>query len=85
MKRLKIHNKSEHPTHVKGEQFSVDVITCDKSGLINLGFYNYDMEKWSFHTDTLQNYDNVEFVWIYAPKGLIQKAKSINEEQNENI
>lgn len=64
---MKIYKKSEHPTQVEGEQFSVDVITCDDEGLVNLGFYNYDTNSWSFHSDTLSDYTDVDFVWIYPP------------------
>lgn len=42
---MRIHKKTEIPTQVKNEHFTVDVITCDKDGLINLGFYNFDLKK----------------------------------------
>lgn len=42
---MRIHKKTEIPTQVKNEHFTVDVITCDKDGLINLGFYNFDFKK----------------------------------------
>lgn len=64
---MKIYKKTEHPEKIKGEVFSVDVITCDEDGLPNLGFYNYDTDTWSFHTDTLSDYSNVNFVWMYIP------------------
>ena len=35
------------------EDFSVDVITVTPSGMLNIGYWNYDMEIWIFHTDTL--------------------------------
>lgn len=65
---MRIHKKAEHPKRVEGEQFSVDVITCDEiDGLVNLGFYNYDTKTWSFHSDTVYDYTNVNFAWIYPP------------------
>lgn len=60
-------------TDLKGieEEFSVDVITCDNYGMLNIGFYNFDTNTWSFHTDTLVDpYEKGElfdFVWIYNP------------------
>ena len=66
-KVMKIYKKTEFPTQVKGEEFSVDVITCDKDGLINIGFYNFDMEMWLFHTSPGYDYTDVNFVWIYPP------------------
>lgn len=70
---MKIYKKSDHPTQVEGEYFSIDVITCDDKGLINIGFYNYDTETWSFHSDTLYDYTDVDFVWIYPPVDEMQK------------
>lgn len=64
---MRIHKKSDFPSVVEGEKFSVDVITCDKEGLLNLAFYNYDTKEWSFHSDTLIDYKDVDFVWIYPP------------------
>lgn len=64
---MKVHNKSEHPKRAKGEPFSVDVITYDKNGSVNIGFYNYDLCTWSFHLDTSHDDREIEFVWIYPP------------------
>ena len=61
---MNIHNKNSHPRQVEGEQFSVDVITCDSDGLLNLAFYNYDTMTWSFHTDTLSDYTDVEYITL---------------------
>lgn len=71
---MKIYKKSEHPETVEDEHFSVDVITCDSNGLINLGYYNYDTNEWIFHTDTMEDYTDVEFVWIYPPLDRMKKA-----------
>lgn len=64
---MRIHKKTEIPRQVKNEHFTVDVITCDKDGLINLGYYDFELNKWRFHTDTVSNYNDVDFVWIYPP------------------
>jgi hypothetical protein len=71
---MNVYNKTEFPERKQGEDYSVDVLTCDEDGLLNLGFYNYIEKVWCFHTDTLQNYDEVAFVWMYAPKELEMKA-----------
>lgn len=71
---MRIHRKLECPRRVEGEDFSVDVITCDENGLVNLGFYNYDSNLWSFHTDTLYDYTNIEFVWAYIPTNRMVSA-----------
>lgn len=78
---MEIHNKSEHPMQVEGEQFSVDVITCDDEGLVNLGFYNYDTNSWSFHSDTVYDYTDVDFAWVYPPiKDMLKSL--INQKNN---
>ena len=67
-------DKTEYPAQVKDESHSVDVFACDGDGLLNLGFYDYENKKWCFHTDTLHDYEDVDFVWMYPPKGLEIKA-----------
>lgn len=74
---MRIHNRNSYPRQEEGEPFSVDVITCDSEGLLNLAFYNYDTKTWSFHTDTLYDYTNIEFVWIYAPINRMKKSIQI--------
>ena len=71
---MKIYKKTEHPEMVPDEHFSVDVITCDSDGLINLGYYNYADKEWNFHSDTMRDYTNVEFTWIYPPVDKMKKA-----------
>ncbi len=66
MSDMKIYQKTEHPRAVKGELFSVDVITCDSEGLLNLGVYNYDTDTWIFHIDIPSDYNYDSFVWMYA-------------------
>lgn len=71
---MKIHKKSELPVQMEGEPFSVDVITYDKSGLVNIGFYNYDSRTWGFHLDTSSNDTAIEFVWMYPSIDKMQKT-----------
>ena len=71
----KIYGKQEIPQQSKDDpDFSEDVITCDEGGLLNIGFYSYKENKWSFHTDTLVDYcekgHEMEFVWMYRPTEL---------------
>lgn len=70
-KDVRVHSKNEFPSLVPNETFSVDVITCDEKGMMNIGFYSYDLQKWSFHTDTLVDYSDMDFVWMYKPDYLI--------------
>ena len=76
-KEIKAYKNTEFPIlskDLKGnpEEHSVDVITSDEDGMLNIGFYNYDMKKWLFHTDTLYDpYEDGElkhFIWIYPPR-----------------
>lgn len=62
-----VHSRSEFPSLVPNEAFSVDVITYDEEGMMNIGFYSYDLQKWRFHTDTLVDYSDMDFVWMYKP------------------
>lgn len=62
-----VHSRNEFPSLVPSEGFSVDVITYDEEGMMNIGFYSYDLQKWSFHTDTLVDYSDMDFVWMYKP------------------
>ena len=62
-----VHSRSEFPSLVPNEAFSVDVITYDEEGMMNIGFYSYDLQRWSFHTDTLVDYSDMDFVWMYKP------------------
>ena len=77
--KLKIYKNTEFPPRMetkdgKPELHSIDVVTMDELNLPNIGFYNYDTEKWSFHTDTLIDpYEGgklIDFVWMYIPKEL---------------
>lgn len=66
-KDTRVHSKNELPSLVANECFSVDVITCDEEGMMNIGFYSYDSCTWNFHTDTLVDYSDMNFVWMYKP------------------
>ena len=76
---MNIYKNDEYPkksTDLNGneEDHSVDVITHDKDGMLNIGYWNYDMKIWMFHTDTLCDpYEGgklVDFVWMYRPDEL---------------
>lgn len=79
---MKIYKNTEYPKKdqdLKGVELehSVDVITIDCNDMLNIGWWNYDTKKWSFHTETLVDYYEGEklrdFVWIYRPNELIVK------------
>lgn len=76
---MKIYQNTEYPkreTDLKGHQesFSVDVICCDDTGLLNICFWDYDTKRWGFLADTLtdpyEKGDLVKFVWMYKPEEL---------------
>jgi hypothetical protein len=76
---MEIFKNNQYPIRsedLKGnkEYHSVDVITYDKDGMLNIGYWNYDSETWGFHTDTLCDpYEGgklIDFVWMYRPKEL---------------
>lgn len=53
------------------EWMSVDVITIDEEGLINLAYYSFRENEWKFHTDTLVDYfekgNEMKWGWYYSP------------------
>lgn len=63
----------------KDEEFSVDVFIIDENGLHGLAFYNFDTGKWSFHTDTVVDYNEpgheTKWWWYYPPIELEQLNK----------
>ena len=76
---MEIFKNSEYPKRAKDlkgneEEFSVDVITHGKDGMLNIGYWNYDTEEWLFHTDTFCDpYEGgklIDFVWMYKPTEL---------------
>ena len=77
---MKIHKKTDLPARDGKEEFSLTVLTCDKRGITNLGYYNFDTEDWGFFMDDYPEYKDTDFVWIYPPeeqmrKFLIESAK----------
>lgn len=58
------------------EKFSVDVVMHFEDGMLNIGYWNYDIEKWKFHADTITDpYEGGElsdFAWMYAPQKLVE-------------
>jgi len=76
---MKIYKNNEYPKRAKDlkgndEEFSVDVITYNIDQCLDIAFWDYDDQKWMFHTETLcdpYEGDNlIDFVWMYKPKEL---------------
>lgn len=72
---IKTYPNTEFPVQCTDlPETSVDVITCDKDGTLNIGYYNFDTQRWGFHTDTLVDYyekgELKPFVWMYKPENL---------------
>lgn len=56
-------------------QFSKDVIVWfPEDGLLNIGYYDYELEYWAFHSNTMVKTPKT-FYWCYAPKELVSKTK----------
>ena len=76
---MEIFNNTLYPRHERDDDgselsHSVDVIVCDDSDMLHIGFYDYEYQKWRFHTETLVDpYEGGEifdFVWAYKPEQL---------------
>ena len=75
---MKFHKNTEYPQVSKGdENYSIDVITSNPDGFLNIGFYHFKDKEWQFHTDTLTDpYENgmlQPFVWWYPPTERIEQ------------
>lgn len=46
---------------------SVDVYIVDEDGLHGIAYYNFDLKRWDFVTDTLTDYDEIRWLWYYSP------------------
>jgi hypothetical protein len=71
---MKIYQKSDIPKRDE-EDCSVDVITYDQNGMLNIGYFDFELNHWSFHTDTLVDLKDKDFVWMYAPEELLNALK----------
>lgn len=51
------------------KEHSVDVFTIDEDGMHGLAFYDFEDEKWSFHTETMVDYEEpgneTKWNWYY--------------------
>ena len=68
------------------ESFSDDVMIIDENGIHGIGYYDFELLKWSFHTDTLVDYDEpgheTKWKWYYPifeikdvfPEKLLKKS-----------
>lgn len=68
------------------ESFSDDVFIIDENGIHGIGYYDFELSKWSFHTDTLVDYNEpgheTKWKWYYPlfeikdvfPEKLLKKA-----------
>ncbi|MES2733608.1 MAG: hypothetical protein V4714_17825 [Bacteroidota bacterium] len=59
---------------VVDKSFSVDVVILYE-GMLCIGCYDFENDEWLFHSDTLTDPTNKEFVWMYAPDALYQADK----------
>lgn len=72
-KEIQLFNGFKNKPRLSSEdpRFSEDVYILDEDNLIGSGCYNFEEEKWYFHTDTLVDYfeegDTTKFWWFYPP------------------
>lgn len=68
-KSVGLYDPTVFPNQVPGEHFSEDVFVVDENGMHGLASYNFDTETWSFHTDTLVDYNEegaeTKWKWYY--------------------
>ena len=86
-RKMKIHKKTDLPARDGKEEFSLTVLTCDKRGITNLGYYNFDTEDWGFFMDDYPEYKDTDFVWIYPPEEQMRKIliESYNDEDQPAV
>lgn len=70
-------------------EFSVTVGIIDEHGLDGLGYYCFDDKEWSFHTDTIVDYNEpgaeTKWKWYYIPVTWEKASEPrINEESTED-
>lgn len=86
---MKIYKNTEYPKIPEGEHHSVDVITKDIDGMLNIAYYDYESKRWRFHADTLSDpYDNgklIEFTWIYDSFDAKDLYEDLLKEQEEVV
>ena len=84
---MKIHKKTDLPARDGKAEFSLTVLTCDKRGITNLGYYNFDTEDWGFFMDDYPEYKDTDFVWIYPPEEQMRKflIESSNAEDKSAV
>lgn len=68
------------------ESFSDDVMIIDENGVHGIGYYDFELVHWTFHTDTLVDYDEpgheTKWKWYYPifeikdvfPEKLLKKS-----------
>jgi len=69
---MEVFKKTQFPRAANDDlRFSEDVIILTQDGLLNIGYYSFEDAGWVFHTYTLVDMNEVEFVWMYAPQCLL--------------
>lgn len=64
----KEHSKTEIPMDdpdAGGDGFSVDVVIMSKSGMLNIGYFDHQYMHWRWHTDAMEDLNEVDFKWMY--------------------
>lgn len=79
-KSVGLYDPTVFPNQVPGEHFSEDVFVVDENGMHGLAFYNFDTETWSFHTDTLVDYNEegaeTKWKWYYPTATIHDQTSS---------
>lgn len=81
---MKFYKNTEFPKlgDDKELNYSVDVIISDSTGMLNIGFYDFNDRVWQFHSDQFNHaYTNgklIDFVWWYAPTERLKQLLSFD-------
>jgi hypothetical protein len=81
---MKIFKNTDFPKRDEssdGKKFddSVEVIIFDETGILHIGYYNYDSNEWVYCDGEYTPYDItsaelMNFNWMYAPEELTNKV-----------
>lgn len=74
---MKVYNRNNKPKPSNDSMtLSVDVIAYTEEGLLNIACFDFEEDKWIWHTDTLIDMEELiegqpmPFNWIYPPAEL---------------
>lgn len=84
---MKVYTRNNKPDPSQDDpSFSQDVIIMTEDEMLNIGYFDYEQDKWKYHTDTLVDLNEpdeegvlIKFNWIYPPKELFVIKQNITK------